>query len=62
MDPQVHLGHKYGNFHRNFSLPVEPQVLDQSVAVSELRHFWSENKANVTTFCFNKAAQPKTFY
>jgi hypothetical protein len=62
MDPQVHLGHKYGSFHRNLSLPVEPQVLDQYVAANELHHFWSENKVNVTTSDVNKAAQPNTFY
>jgi hypothetical protein len=39
MDPQVHLGHKYGSFLRSFALPAEPQVLNQCVAVNELRHF-----------------------
>jgi hypothetical protein len=46
MDLQVHLCHKYGSFHHNFSLPVEPQVWNQYVSANEWRQFWSENEIN----------------
>lgn len=39
MDPQVHLYHKYGSFHHNFSLPVEHQVWNQYVSADELHQF-----------------------
>jgi hypothetical protein len=39
MGPQVHLYHKYGSFHHNFSLPVEPQVWNQYVSANELHQF-----------------------
>jgi hypothetical protein len=39
MDLQVHLHHKYGSFHHNFSLPMEPQVWNQYDLANELHPF-----------------------